>query len=339
LGESQTLQEHLELASLHVVLSFVTYALGTSYRMRRDLTAQLKRSEIDRARFRGLFDANNDAVFICDLNLTILDVNDRALSMLGYSRSELVGKPYAEIVAPDEQADLNARFAASTQGDWLPFYERTYIRKDGRPVVVEINGGMIRDETGLPLHYQTISRDITLRKAAEQELYNKATHDELTGLFNRTMFFELLKRSIARATRDKHQLAVLFFDLDGFKKANDTFGHHVGDLLLKAVAERISDLLRKADTLARIGGDEFTVILEKLNDRQAADTVAHNIEEVLAKPFALEGHQVQIGASVGIAIYPDDGIDPEKLVNTADGEMYRNKRSKYAKNLGWPLVF
>lgn len=335
----RTPEEELQFAVAHLIVAAVSYVIGYGYVLRRNLSKELAQRQITEARFRGLFEANNDAVFICDLALTILDVNDRALSMLGYKRSELVGKQYVEIVAPEELADLNARFAASTQGDWLPFYERTYMRKDGRRVVVEINGGMIRDEAGQPLHYQTISRDITLRKAAQQELYNKATHDELTGLYNRTMFFDLLNRAVIRAARDQHKLAILFFDLDGFKKANDTFGHHVGDLLLRSVADRTLALLRKADTLARIGGDEFTVVLEKLGERGAAEFVAENIEKALAEPFALEGHDVRIGASVGIAIYPDDGADTEKLVNRADAEMYRNKRSKYAKNLGWPLVF
>jgi diguanylate cyclase (GGDEF)-like protein/PAS domain S-box-containing protein len=278
-------------------------------------------------------------VLISDPEMVIRDVNDRALILLGYRREELLGKQYASIVAPEEQQDLQIRIAAANTDGLQPYYERTYIKKNGGRVTVEVNGVLIRDEKGLPLHHQTISRDITARKAAEVELYNKATHDELTGLFNRAMFFELVARAISRAARNNEKLAIVFFDLDGFKKANDTFGHHVGDLLLKAVTERTLALLRKADTLARIGGDEFTVVLEKLGERSAAEVVAANIEKALSEPFVLEGHDVRIGASVGIAIYPDDGVDSEKLVNKADAEMYRNKRSKYAKNLGWPLVF
>jgi diguanylate cyclase (GGDEF)-like protein len=197
----------------------------------------------------------------------------------------------------------------------------------------------VRDERGRPLHHQTLSRDITQRKAAQDELYNRATHDELTGLYNRSMFFELLQRGMARANRNQEKIAILFFDLDGFKKANDTFGHHIGDLLLKAVAERTLALMRKTDTLSRIGGDEFTIILENAPDRGQVESVAANVEQALGQPFTLEGQQVRIGASVGIAIYPDDGDAAEHLVSMADGEMYRNKRTKYAKNLGWPLVF
>src|SRR5690606_17129438 len=126
--------------------------------------------------------------------------------------------------------DLKARVEASRQEDWTPFFERTYLRKDGGRVSTEVSGGLVRDERGRPLHYQTISRDITQRKAAQDELYKKATHDELTGLYNRTMFFELVARSLVRTARSQEKLAILFMDLDGFKKANDTFGHHIGDL-------------------------------------------------------------------------------------------------------------
>lgn len=339
LGESTTLQEHFELASLHIVLSFVAYALGNSYYMRRDLAKQLQQAEIERARFRGLFERTNDAVWISDLRMNILDANDQALQMLRYQRSELIGMAYAKLVAPEEQDDLKARVEASRQQDWTPFFERTYLRKDGSRVTTEVSGGLVRDERGRPLHYQTISRDITQRKAAQDELYSKATHDELTGLYNRSMFFELVARGLARAERSKGRLAILFMDLDGFKKANDTFGHHVGDLLLQAVAKRIEGILRKTDTLSRIGGDEFTVILEGLKERSEGEELAGRIEQAISQPFTLDGQEVSIGASVGIAIFPDDGGQVGALVSLADAQMYRNKRMKKAKELGWPLVF
>lgn len=197
----------------------------------------------------------------------------------------------------------------------------------------------MRDERGRPLHYQTISRDITQRKAVQDELYKKATHDELTGLYNRSMFFELVARGLARAARNKDKLAILFMDLDGFKKANDSFGHHIGDLLLQAVPGRIEGILRKTDTLSRIGGDEFTVILEGLKERSQVEELAARIEQAISQPFTLDGQEVGIGASVGIAIFPDDGEQAEALVSLADDQMYRNKRMKKAKELGWPLVF
>lgn len=339
LGEAQTLQEHIELVAFHFVLCFITYALTSSYHLRKALALQLEQAEIERARFRGLFERSNDAVWISDLNMKIIDANDQALKMLGYQRSELIGMYYGDLVAPEEQEDFRSRVATSDRQDWTPFFERTYLRRDGSRVTTEVSGGLVRDERGRPLHYQTLSRDITQRKAAQDELYNRATHDELTGLYNRSMFFELLQRGMARANRNQEKIAILFFDLDGFKKANDTFGHHVGDLLLKAVAERTLALMRKTDTLSRIGGDEFTIILENAPGRSQVESVAVNVEQALSQPFALEGQQVRIGASVGIAIYPDDGDAAEHLVSMADGEMYRNKRTKYAKNLGWPLVF
>jgi diguanylate cyclase (GGDEF)-like protein len=134
-------------------------------------------------------------------------------------------------------------------------------------------------------------------------------------------------------------MAVLFIDLDGFKKVNDTYGHATGDLLLKAVTERLQAVLRKTDALGRMGGDEFAIILEALHDRQYAQEVTARVESDLAKPFELEGKQVHIGASVGIAVFPDDTQDPEGLLSFSDNLMYKAKRNKYAKNLGWPMGF
>lgn len=162
------------------------------------------------------------------------------------------------------------------------------------------------------------------------ELYRKATLDELTGLYNRAMFFDILMRAIERSKRSNTKIAVLFIDLDGFKKVNDTYGHTLGDGVLQHVADNLQRMVRSADAVARLGGDEFAVILEDLNTRKEAQQVAVNIEAALSQPFTLPGANIHIGASIGVGLYPDDGTNPQALVHLADMRMYTNKRQKYA---------
>lgn len=331
LGQPMHPQARLELVATHIVMATVTYFLGNGFHLRNKLAAQLAESEIARARFRGLFDRTTDMVFIMDLDLIILDVNDEALLLLGYKRKELIGASYRKVVVPEEQDDLTNRVTnAVSNRARLPIYERTYLTKEGQRIPAEVDSGVFTNSQGIPLHYQAIGRDIRIRKATEVELYHKAAHDELTGLYNRTMFPEALWSALERSKRSNRKLAVLFVDLDGFKKVNDTYGHAMGDLLLKAVAKRLRETLRTTDTLARLGGDEFGIILEDLIMRNEAQKVAAAIEATLSQPFIISKQPVQIGASCGVAVFPDDEADPDKLVSLADMEMYKLKGEKYA---------
>ena len=183
-----------------------------------------------------------------------------------------------------------------------------------------------------PIHYAVLSqrvRRIIEAHRAEKRIRHLAYNDVLTNLPNRTLFFELLAKSIeqARQAGDGRQVAVLFMDLDRFKYVNDNLGHAVGDRLLQAVAQRVRDTVRAADAVARLGGDEFTVVLHELDSPAAAATAAHNIVRMLAAPFAIDGHDIFVTASVGIAMYPHDGADVATLVKHADSAMYRAKRT------------
>jgi diguanylate cyclase (GGDEF)-like protein/PAS domain S-box-containing protein len=175
-------------------------------------------------------------------------------------------------------------------------------------------------------------RDITERqlraKALEQknaELSHQADHDALTGLPNRKRFYECLHQSLEKASRNQELVALLFLDLDGFKSINDTLGHNVGDLLLKTVASRLKKCLRGSDTISRLGGDEFTVILPAIPGPEEAAKVAEKICDGIIQPFILEEHTVSVTTSIGISLYPFDGEDPEILVKNADVAMYRAK--------------
>jgi diguanylate cyclase (GGDEF)-like protein len=181
-----------------------------------------------------------------------------------------------------------------------------------------------------PIHYAVLSqrvRRIIEANRAEKRIRHLAYNDVLTNLPNRTLFFELLGKSIEQASQDGRQVAVLFMDLDRFKYVNDNLGHHVGDRLLQAVAKRVRAAVRGDDTVARLGGDEFTVVLNELDSPAAAATAAHNIVRTLAAPFPVDGHDIFVTASVGIAMYPHDGGDVATLVKHADSAMYRAKRT------------
>jgi len=172
-----------------------------------------------------------------------------------------------------------------------------------------------------------VNQDITERHRLEERLAYLASYDTLTGLPNRSLFSDRLAQAMARTNRNTNRLALLLLDLDRFKEVNDTFGHSIGDMLLKLVADRLQQGLREVDTIARLGGDEFTMILENIGDTDAAARVAYKVRDVFTQPFALHTHQLSITPSIGIALYPDDAQDAELLLRNADIAMYHAKRT------------
>ncbi len=168
--------------------------------------------------------------------------------------------------------------------------------------------------------------DITERKIYEQNLKYHSTHDQLTGLANRTLMFELLNHAITTAKRTMKKLAVLFIDLDGFKAINDQFGHAVGDQFLNITGQRLKNCLRESDTIARVGGDEFIIILENLEDISAVNVVAEKILKTVSTPYLSDGNSCEVTTSIGISIHPDHSSDPEQLISLADNAMYRSKQ-------------
>ncbi|TAN77988.1 MAG: EAL domain-containing protein, partial [Magnetospirillum sp.] len=211
--------------------------------------------------------------------------------------------------------------------------------REGQPVAYEKNlqlrdgGSKVFDMMKIPLFNADggrrglvlVGRDITERKLAAARIHHLAHHDSLTGLPNRVLFQERLRQALAQAKRSGWTLALLFLDLDKFKDINDTLGHHVGDLLLKAVAKRLGRCVRETDTVARLGGDEFAVILTNLDDAEGASRVAETIIGSIAEPFGLEDHEVLTSTSIGITLYPSDATDADQLLKNADLAMFRSK--------------
>jgi diguanylate cyclase (GGDEF)-like protein len=206
----------------------------------------------------------------------------------------------------------------------LPVYQRLIRHKDGRVFPVEINITLVRDLAGSPLYTMSIFRDVSQRQAVEDRLTHLATHDPLTGLPNRKLFNDRLQQTIARADRHKQPLAVLFIDMDDFKGINDTFGHAVGDHFLTELARRMAGVLRASDTLARMGGDEFAIILENAGQAEIEDILAR-LGSAIHQPFPSADRLARTSASIGISLFPHNGRDPETLLAHADTAMYAAK--------------
>lgn len=328
LDAMQTPQEDLQLFASQLVIGLLSYVVGHSYQLRRNLANELAERKKSDARFEGLFGNTNDAVFILSPSLAILDVNNQATGMLGYTPGELVGQGYHQFVVQEERSNVDTRLDEVLSGKRLPFYERSLKKKDGSLVSVEVNAAAILDERGRPLHVQSLCRDITERKLAEEKLFHQATHYDLTGLFNRAMFFSHLDQTVRYQGRQDQRLGVLFLDLDGFKVVNDTYGHAAGDELLKQSAERMQTRLRKAISSLAWVAMNLPSFLTTLTDEKYASHVEQVIEDVLNAPFDIDGKTVKVSASVGVSI-PRDALGAETFIKIADQGMYEAKQKKH----------
>jgi diguanylate cyclase (GGDEF)-like protein len=200
-------------------------------------------------------------------------------------------------------------------------------RKQGGEYWEDVNITPVRNPAGEITNYVVVSADISERKAAEEKMHHLANYDPLTDLPNRSLMDDRLHQAIAAAKRDKANMALMFLDLDKFKPINDTLGHAVGDLLLKEASRRMLECVRESDTVGRIGGDEFVVLLPTVESDQHALLVAEKIRHALNQPFTLAGENLCISSSIGVAIYPEHGDDGKTLVKNADAAMYCAKES------------
>ncbi len=258
----------------------------------------------------------------------VVYLNPAAERMLGYSLADWQNDPRLpeKVFAPESLATVNALMARAREGEETLRNEVINWRtRDGRPLIVDYAVLPELDRQGHALGCEIIARDVTERMLLEAKFRYQATHDALTGLPSRVLFSDRLALALAHARRDQTMVGLLFLDLDQFKHVNDTLGHDVGDLLLKIVAERLKKQVREMDTVARMGGDEFTVVLPGVESPEAAGSVAERILNDMAQPFSLYGGEVRVGASIGIAIYPLHGTTVQELMKHADVAMYAAK--------------
>ncbi|MEO1766205.1 bifunctional diguanylate cyclase/phosphodiesterase [Thiobacter aerophilum] len=300
-------------------LSELTHSLGA-------MAANLEQS---RGMLERIMDVVPEAILVTDVQGSIAMANARCEALFGYRPDELKGQSI-ELLVPEAQRDLHVRLRAEY---WAAPRPRpmgkpgTHVlarRKDGSVFPVDVSLGPLPTEQGFKV--VAAVRDASERKRFEEELLRQATHDALTGLPNQMLFRQLLQQAMMQADRDETLLAVMFLDLDGFKTINDTLGHGAGDALLKQVAARIRGAVRAADVVARQGGDEFTLLIAGVRQIPDVTRVADKLLAVVAKPYQIEGREVNVSASIGITLYPLDDADAEHLLRNADTAMYRAKR-------------
>jgi diguanylate cyclase (GGDEF)-like protein/PAS domain S-box-containing protein len=231
------------------------------------------------------------------------------------------------MVHPDDRELVEESFLAASRAGKNFKIDFRIVLRNGVVHFLAAESEVARDATGKPTRVVGVLQDITQRKTAEIHIERLALHDSLTGLANRTFFSRLLNHGLKQAQRHKEGLAVLFIDLDRFKYINDTLGHDTGDALLKEFAQRLREGLRKTDTIGRLGGDEFVVLAEGVNSQQRMSALAHNILAIINRPFFALGKEFHVTASIGIALYPQDGRDEQSLMKNADIAMYRAKEA------------
>lgn len=267
-----------------------------------------------------------DGIMVTDSDGVILSVNPAFTWITGYAAIEVVGKKPSILKSGQHDEDFYSDMWKHLRRDGYWKGEMWNRRKNGEtyPQGMTITG--ITGERGKIVQYVGVFQDITDVKRHEAEISYHAYHDPLTGLPNRLLFDDRLRHAISRARRDNKKAAVMYIDLDGFKAINDTHGHNVGDLVLKGVAVRLTSALREEDTISRLGGDEFIILLEHTGHRRGLQLVAEKILVAIKEPFSLNGVEISLGASLGVAMFPCEVGDTETLMKSADAAMYAAKQ-------------
>nr|WP_229264308.1 EAL domain-containing protein [Duganella sp. 1411] len=290
------------------------------------LEQQVAARTADLQRFRTAMDATADAIMLVSRDsMRFVEVNATSCEMLGYSRAEMLALGPVALGAVTREA-LEQVYDTVIAGDASKkLNEATLHCKDGSSLQVEVSRQAML--SGNDWIIVSVVRDITERKQAQQKLQHQANHDALTGLPNRNYFYETLRKTIALAGIQGWKVGVMFIDMDHFKNVNDTLGHGIGDELLINFSHRLMTCVRMRDTVGRLGGDEFGVILVMEQGHKGAAQVAAKIRDALHQPFDLQGYEVIMTASIGVTIYPDDGADPDVLIKYADTAMYQAKHA------------
>ena len=291
--------------------------LGTAF----DITERIE----SETRFRTLVENSSDAIALIGRDGVIQWAGPSTEHVLGWSESDVVGAKVLDFIHPDDHPHLAHQFSQVVETPReivnLEYRART---KDGSWRWVEATARNLLDDPAIGAIVANY-RDISERKIAEEEIRHQALHDVLTGLPNRSLFQDRLELALAHASRGHHFLAVMFVDLDLFKLINDELGHAIGDRLLQRVAARLTAAVRASDTVARFGGDEFTLVIEDLAHAEDVSGIADKIADSIAVPFDVDGHRIHITASIGITLSPNDGNDADTLIRNADKAMYRAK--------------
>ena len=283
-----------------------------------------------------ILDHIHDSIISTDLDGKIQSYNKGSERLLGFTKEEAIGKNILDIYSSANDFDLKYIIELLEKNNEYDM-EAYLTKKDGTKIICDIYLSSVKDENGDISGMVGYSLDITDKKEAQklieiqaQKLQHQAYYDILTDLPNRALFNDRLSQSIKTANRDNEEFALLFIDLDKFKQINDSLGHGVGDMVLIEAAKRLKDAIRDVDTLARIGGDEFTIILNKLQNKEGASIVSKKIIDTMRAPISVNNQDLYISASVGISIFPTDAQYAHNLIKFADEAMYKAKEHRNA---------
>lgn len=275
----------------------------------------------------AIFESSSESMIVTDAENRIIMVNPAFTAVTGYTSNEVAGRNPNLLSSGKQSKEFYQEMwhALNTVGRWSG--EVWNVRKNGELYAEWMSINVIFNDGGLKRMHVAIFSDITKKKQSDELILKHANYDHLTQLPNRRLFRDRLDQSIKMAHRTSDSLALLFIDLDRFKEVNDTLGHDIGDQLLMEAAKRINQCVREMDTVARMGGDEFTVILSQMTDPIYAEKVAAAIIRKLTEPFIIGRAELNVSASIGITIYPTDGDSSEQLLKNADIAMYAAKNS------------
>jgi diguanylate cyclase (GGDEF)-like protein/PAS domain S-box-containing protein len=277
-------------------------------------------------------DSMADAVLCMDVATRVTYLNRAAEALTGWSRAAASGRPFLDVfrvVDGETQAPAPdfMRLAVGRDEPVAVAPNCLLIPRDGRAVAIEGSAAPIDDGNGSIVGAVIVVRDVQAAREKAQRVLHRANHDALTQLPNRSLLYDLLAKAIAFASRHDKPLAVGFLDVDGLKAVNDSWGHSVGDRVLSGIAARIAAALRQSDSVGRVGGDEFVIVLSEIAHAADAALVAHKLLQAIAAPHRVGGRDVTVTASLGLALYPDDGLTAADLVDCADAAMYAAKRN------------
>lgn len=285
-----------------------------------------RRAEISAARYRAVYEAAPLAFVVFDADYRVIDWNRRAEIMFGWRREEVMGRDLREFLLPDDERPTIEEVVRDALGTREYVQNRNWnLTRDGDTLLCEWINAAIRAPDDKVDRVLALGLDITERVRLEQELEHSAHFDALTGLANRALFLQRLAESVAEAQHGCSRLALLFLDLDGFKAVNDGYGHLRGDELLKLVGRRLAETARAQDTIGRLGGDEFGLLLPGIDGPDTARKTAERFMRAFDEPFRLSTNAHRLGASIGIALLPDHGHTPDDLLARADRAMYQAK--------------
>jgi diguanylate cyclase (GGDEF)-like protein/PAS domain S-box-containing protein len=304
----------------------------------RDITERKQAEEAlleSEERYRFIADHTADHIWTMDLSLRYMYSSPAVIRILGYTIDELMAQKIDQFFTPESlvmaqtvlREELEIEKNPSADPNRIHTFQSEHRHKNGTLVWLESSITIIRDASMKPIGILGVSRDITERKKTEEQIQHLATHDLLTDLPSMRLANDRLSVALNMARRYKKAVAVMFIDLDGFKDVNDELGHDAGDYVLKQVAQRMLSCVRETDTVARVGGDEFLIIATEINAPENVAQIAEKVIHLVSQPIILNGRQAVVSASIGIALFPDDGTNMDQLIKKADEAMYKVKKA------------